>query len=359
VKVSGGRPPSTTRPIHEAHPASHARQASFDRLRVLLGGYEVTQLLYVLAELRIPDRLADGRLSADELADATSTDPGSLRRVLRALARFGVLVEDESGRFALTSLGGRLREDVPGSLRPLAVSYGRPWRWEAWGRLVESVRTGETAVERAHGVDLYRFLAEHPDAEHDFNDHMNLLAEERGRSVASAYDFSGVRLLVDVGGGQGGFVGSILRAYEGLEAIVFDVPGAVREAEQRLPGAGLAGRVRFEAGDFFVSVPAGGDAYMLSNVVHDWDDEQAVAIVRSCREAMLESARLLIVQELVPIGPERAAVNVSDISLLVLSGGRERTLDEYRELLRAAGFSLEQVVETTVGTSVLEAVPRD
>jgi hypothetical protein len=324
---------------------------------VLLGGYEVTQLLYVLAELGIPDLLAGGALGVEELAAQTKAHPASLRRVLRAHASLGVLAEDEDERFALTALGERLRAHVPGSLQPLALAYGIRWRWDAWGHLIESVRTGETAFEHAHGVPLYRFLAEHHDAASDFNSHMAVLAEERGQAIAEAYDFSNTRRLVDVGGGQGALVESILSANEHVEAVVFDAPGAVVEAQRRLELAGLSQRVTFESGDFFVSVPGGGDLYTLSNVVHDWDDREAVAILRNCREAMTGRALLLIVQDLVPPGNERSRVNVFDISLLVLTGGHERTLDEYRKLLAAADLSLQRVVDTATGTSVLEAAP--
>jgi O-methyltransferase domain len=184
---------------------------------------------------------------------------------------------------------------------------------------------------------------------------MALLAEERGRAVASSHDFSTTRLLVDVGGGQGAFVESILRVHNGVKAVVYDAPVAVRDAERRLAEAGLLERVRFEAGDFFTSVPDDGDTYTLNNVLHDWEDEQAISILHSCREAMGYRSRLLVVQDLAPTGPERSPVNVLDISLLVLTGGRERTLDEYRELLAAAGLTLERVIETSARASILEA----
>ena len=334
------------------------RRPTFDRLRLLLGGYEITQLLYVIAELRIADLLAEGSLTANELALETGTHAASLRRVLRGVTGLGVLTENEHGRFALTSLSQRLREDVPGSLLPLALSYGRRWRWDAWGHLIDSVRTGETAFEHAHGLALYPFLAEHRDAAADFNGHMALLAEEHGRAVASVYDFSKTRLLVDVGGGEGALVESILQTYDDVQAIVFDSPVAVLQAQRRLSEAGLAGRATFEAGDFFTSIPAGGDTYTLTNVVHDWDDEHAVAILRACRRAMTNTARLLVIQNLASTDSERSPVNVFDISLLVLSGGRERTLDEYKELLAAGGLSLERVVAPSSGPSILEARPR-
>jgi 2-polyprenyl-3-methyl-5-hydroxy-6-metoxy-1,4-benzoquinol methylase len=334
-----------------------SRARTFDRLQVLLGGYEITQLLYVLAELRIPDLLAAGPLTSEELALATTTEPDALRRVLRATASVGVLKEEDGGRFAITDLGGRLREDAPGSLRPLALSYGQPWRWLAWSHLLDAVRDGATAFEHAHGVPLYRFLAEDPGAAADFNSHMAALAEERGRALAGAYDFSRARRVVDVGGGRGALAETLLREYDSLSAVVVDSPAAVHEGQQRLRAAGLADRVTFTAGNFFDAVPAEGDVYVLSNVLHDWQDEEALAILRSCRAAMTRSARLLVLQDLAPPHGERSVVNVFDISLLVLTGGRERTLDAYRELLSTARFSLQQVVETVVGTSLLVAAP--
>lgn len=339
------------------HLTPQARPRTFDRLHVLLGGYEITQLLYVLAELRIPDLLAGGALTADELALETGVDRDALGRVLRATASVGVLAEEDGGRFAVTALGDRLREDAPGSLRPLALSYGQQWRWLAWGHLLDSVRDGTTAFDHAHGEPIYRYLAEHPGAAADFDNHMASLAERRGQALAAAYDFSEARRVVDVGGGRGALVETLLREYEGLTAVVVDSQAAVHEGQQRLHAAGLADRVTFTAGDFFVSVPAGGDLYVLSNVLHDWQDDDALAILRSCREAMSPSARLLVLQDLAPPHGERSPVNVFDISLLVLTGGRERTLEEYRELLSTAGFRLREVVDTVAETSLLVALP--
>jgi len=338
--------------------ATGVRPRTLDRLQVLLGGYEATQLIYVIVELGIPDLLAEGPRTAEELARETDTHADSLRRVLRAVASLGVLSAEEDGRFGLNSVGERLREDVPGSLRALALSYGRRWRWEAWAHLTDSVRTGRTAFEHAHGKDIYGFLAEDSGAASDFNEHMAVLAEERGRALADAYDFSGVRKLVDVGGGQGSLVEALLLAYPDLEAVVYDAPAAVRQAQRRLWAAGLADRVSFESGNFFAFVPVGADAYVLSNVLHDWDDDDATAILRSCRAAIGESGRLLVLQDIAPPDGERSPVNVFDISLLVLTGGRERTLDQYRELLSAADFRLERVAGTAVGTSLLVAAPR-
>jgi hypothetical protein len=187
---------------------------------------------------------------------------------------------------------------------------------------------------------------------------MAVLAAERGRAVLNAYDFSGTRVLVDVGGGQGVFAEMIADAYPGLTAIVYDNPATVAQGQRLLQGSPLAARVEFRGGDFFASVPTVGDTYTLSNVLHDWEDEDAVAILRSCRQAMEGSARLLVIQDPLP-ADERSAVAIFDISMMVLTGGRERTLEEYQALLIAAGFSLQRVVETEIQTRVLEAVPTD
>ena len=339
--------------------STETRPRALDRLSTLLGGYEVTQLLYVLAELRIPDLLAElGPSSAAELAERTGTHPSMLERVLRALVSLRVLGQEEDGRFALNSVSERLREDVPGSLRAVAVCYGRSWRWEAWGHLLESVRTGTTAFEHAHGVGIYEFLRDHPDAALDYNAHMAALAAERSRAVLNAYDFSDTRVLVDVGGGHGVFAETIVDAYPGLTAIVYDSPTTVAQGQRRLQATRTDGRIAFQGGDFFASVPTGGDTYTICNVLDDWQDEDAVAILRSCRQAMEDSARLLVIQDPLPTD-ERSPVAIFDISMMVLTGGRERTLEEYEALLDAAGFSLRRVVATETETCVLESVPAD
>jgi|tagenome__1003787_1003787.scaffolds.fasta_scaffold20983072_2 hypothetical protein len=323
----------------------------------LLNGYQVSQAVHVAAVLGIPDLLAIGARTADELAPAAGADTDALRRLLRALAAVGILHEDEDDHFSLTQLGDCLRRDAPDSLAAWAVFVGRPHHWTAWGHLLEGIRSGANVFKSLHGVDVWQYRAEHAEEGDVFDAAMVGLTRRTNRSILETFDFGRFRTLVDVGGGLGTFVAGVLAAYPSLKGILFDQPHVLAEADDLLRDAGVADRCRVVAGSFFDSVPEGGDGYLLKSILHDWPDEESTTILRACRQAIVSDGRLLVVERVVGGPNEGAQTKFSDLNMLVMPGGRERTLDEFAALFEAAGFRLEGETPTASGFSVLEATP--
>jgi hypothetical protein len=336
--------------------AAEAAGAQRDLAR-LIDGYLTTQLLYVAAKLGVADVLADGPLTGREVADAVGADPDVLVRVLRGLVLDDVLAETDDGRFALTALGEGLREGVPGSVRGAALARGELY-WSAAAGLLRAATEGGTAFEHVHGERFFEYLAAHPDREAAFQASMADRAQREAADVVAAYDFAELGEIVDVGGGSGVLLEAILQATPHLRGVLVDRPEAVERAGARLTAAGLDGRCRCIVGDFFASLPPGADAYLLSRVIHDWDDADARRILATCREAMPAGARLLLVEAIVPEraqdGPEAIRM---DLHMLILFSARERTEAQFRRLLADAGFELQRALPTgsPAALSVLEA----
>lgn len=332
-----------------------ATAAPADTLRAIARGYRTAQALYVAAALGIADLLANGPRSVDGLAAATKTHAPSLYRLLRALASIGIFAEDDERRFLLTPLAEPLRSDVPGSVLSFVRFMCAPMLLEPWGNLLYSVQTGRPAFDHVHGMSLYAYLAQHPDAAAVF--HAGMSTMSRHPAVLDAYDFAGATVVVDVGGGDGTLLAGILRANPALHGILFDRPEIAEAARGHLEREGLTDRCRVVGGSFFESVPEGGDLYILSDVVHNWGDDQVVTILANCRRAMPASGRLLVIQEVLPPGNEPALGKFADLNMLVVPGGRERTADEQRTVLAAAGFGLTRIIPTRDSYSIVEAVP--
>lgn len=328
-------------------------------LRQLIMGFRTTQLIHVAAKLGLVDRLRQGSQTAAQLAAAVDAEPRALHRLLRALAGLGIFAETADHGFTLTPLARLLQADAPGSLRDLAVLYGEEWLWQAYGRLDFSVATGRPAFTQVHGQPFYDYLRDHPAAGAVFDAAMSGYSKLEAEAILAAYDFSGVARVVDVGGGQGALAAALLRAHAHLSAVVLDLAPAVAVAEGRLAAAGLADRATCLAGDFFTAVPPGGDLYLLKSILHNWSDDDAVRILRSCRRAMADRARLLVIERVLPAGNAPAEAKLFDINMLVVVGGAERTLPEYRGILEAAGFSLARILPTQSPVSLIEAVPAE
>ncbi len=324
-------------------------------------GFRVSRAIYVAAKLGIADLLKDEPKSSEELALLTDTHAPSLYRVMRALASVGIFAENERRQFAITPLAATLQSDVPNSLRALAISTLGEERYQAWGNLMHSVRTGKIAFNHVFGMGLWEYQAQHPEQAKNFDESMaNLIAADNAAVLAS-YPFSTIDTVVDVGGGNGSFIASILRANPQMKGVLFDLPHVADQARKRIADAGLAERCEVIGGDILASVPEGRTAYILSHIIHDWDDDRAVAILKSCHRAMKDKAKLLIVERILP---ERVEQSVAlqralmlDLSMMVTTGGRERTESEYRALLDAAGFQVTKVVPTQSVMSVIECVP--
>ena len=255
-------------------------------LSQLVSGYRVSQAIYVVVKLGIPDLLADGPRGSDELAEATGTHVGALYRVLRFLAGVGLFEERAPHQLSLTSLGAGLCTAAPGSQPVQVLRQLDPSSWEAWGQLLHSVRTGETAFDQVHGMGFFAYLGQHPDAARIFDQAMTSNTARSGTAITRAYDFSGTGRLVDVGGGQGLLLATVLQAYPTMHGVLFDRPEVVAGAPAILEAAGVAERCQLVAGDFFEAVPAGGDGYVLRQILHDWDDARATEILKNCQQAM-------------------------------------------------------------------------
>jgi hypothetical protein len=326
------------------------------RIARLMDGYLTTQLLYVAAKLGVADALADGPRTVEEIAEAVGADAPLLRRVLRGLALDDVLAEQD-GRFALTPLGECLREGVAGSLRGPVIVRGELY-YEAAAGVLQTVREGGVAFEHVHGEPFFDHLAREPEIEAAFQASMAGRSAQEAGDVVAAYDFAGVRRLVDVGGGQGVLLAAILRSAPQLRAVLVDRPMVIERARAWLAQEQLGERCELVAGDFFASVPDGGDAYLLSRVIHDWDDEDARRILVTCARAMTAASRLLLVEAIVPErAQDRPEAVRMDLHMLMLLGARERTEAEFRRLLGGAGFEVRRVVPTRspAGLSVIEA----
>jgi len=322
----------------------------------LIDGYLAPQLLYVAAKLGVADVLADGPRTGHEVADAVGADPDALTRVLRGLVLEDVLAQDGSGRFALTALGEGLREGVPGSQRGAVLVRGEVY-WSAAAGMLRTAIEGGTAFEHVHGERFFEPLAADPERDAAFQASMADRARREAADVVAVYDFAGLRELVDVGGGSGVLLEAILRA-TGLSGILVGRPKAVELAQRRLATAGLEDRCRCVTGDFFAHLPPGADGYLLSRVIHDWDDADARRVLATCRAAMSADARLLLVEAIVPERPRDAPEAIRmDLHMLVLLRARERTEAQFRDLLAGVGFDLRRVVPTgsAAGLSVLEA----
>lgn len=328
-----------------------------DTLRRMLHGYQVSQALYVAATLGIADLLVSGARSAEELAMQVGADGPTLYRLLRLLASLGIFAEDDAGGFGLTPLAECLRSGVPGSQRAWAIMVCGPSFWSSWGALLHSVRTGETAFPKVHGMSNWEYRKHHPAEQAIFDAAMTANTALEAEAVAGGYDFSRFGVLADVGGGHGLLLATILAAHPSMRGVLFDQPQVVDDASDLLVRAGVAERCDLVGGDFFESVPRGADAYLLKSVIHDWDDEQAIAILSTCRSAMAEGAKLLLVERIVRPGNTPDPAKFMDLLMLVMNGGRERTDDDFGRLLAAGGFRLSNVVPTGGALSVIEGTP--
>ena len=322
----------------------------------LISGFWIARCVYIVAKLGIPDLLTDGPKTADELATATNTHAPSLFRVLRALAAVQVLTQSDDRRFGNTPMSETLRSDVPGSIRAFAMSELGEEHYPAWGDLMHSVRTGEIAFDKAFGEPVWEFFAKHPDNARIFNDSMSGMTTQAETALHAAYDFAGINTIVDVGGGHGGLITSILTRNPNMRGILFDSAAVVEGAKPKIAESAIADRCEVIAGDFFQSVPSRGDAIIMKWIIHDWNDEQSVSIMKNCYRALPDNGKLILVEAVVPPGNEMHFAKFIDLNMLVMTGGRERTEEEFRRLYESAGFRLTKVVPTESPFSVIEGV---
>jgi hypothetical protein len=323
----------------------------------IISGFWISRAVYVIGKLGIPDLLQTGPKTAAELASATNTHAPSLFRILRALVSVGVLNSSDGERFAQTPLSETLVTDAPGSLRWFAISELGQEHYPAWGNVMHSVKTGEIAFDDFFGVDIWKYFQQNPEDAAVFNNSMSNITAAANEAITSLYDFSQFGTLVDVGGGHGGLITSILKQNPELKGVLFDAPEVIEGARPKIEAAGLANRLETVAGNFFQSVPAGGDAYIMKWIIHDWDDEKSNTILRNCRSQMPANGKLILVDSVVPETNEPHFSKFIDLNMLVMTGGKERTEKEFAQLLADAGFKLLRVIPTDLPTSIIEAEP--
>lgn len=321
--------------------------------RMIVGSW-VTQAIYVAAEIGIADLLAPGPRTAEELAQETGAHGAALYRVMRALASIDVFREDNQGRFSMTPLGNLLASDAPGSKRSLARMAGAEF-YRSWGNILSSVETGGAAFDKVFGKPFFHYMNANPDRWRIYDDAMTGIHDSETLPVLEAYDFTPFRRVVDVGGGNGLALAALLGRHPGMRGVLFDLPDVVARARKGVASHGVSDRMRFVGGDFFDSVPANGNAYLMRHVIHDWDDGEAVSILRNCREAMEPDGRVLVVETVIPSGNGPCFGKWLDLMMLVV-GGRERTREQYERLFSAAGLRLTRVIPTAHEVSVIEGV---
>jgi len=336
--------------------------AHASRLLEIVNGSWMTQATRVAAELGLPDLITEGRRTADDLAAATHTHAPSLHRLLRALVTLDICRERADGTFELTPMGELLRTDADGSVRSWTIYWGREV-WPEWAHLLDSVTTGRSARELVSGKAHFDPLRDDPARAAIFNSAMAENTRLTTRSLVSGYDFSATSRIVDVGGGYGELLAAVLTANPTVEGVLFDLPHAIEKAVPYLEKFGVADRCTLLSGDFFEELPADADAYMLKNVLHDWDDEHSHDILATCRRAMAGSSKLLVIERLVPEvmepKPEHRLLARADLHMLVAHAALERTESQFRDLLGAAGFTTSRVIPLAMGNSLIEAVPAE
>jgi hypothetical protein len=318
-------------------------------------GYWVSQMIFVAAKLGIPDVLAKTPKTPAAVAEQVGAHAPFVHRMLRTLASVGVFAETPNGRFRLTPAAATLRSGVPGSLRDFALMMVDDYNWAAWGALLHGVQTGGVAFDHVHGQRFFDYLVAHPEKQQQFAASMASISGAENAAIARAYAFGRFGRLVDVGGAHGHLLATILRRNRKVRGVLYDQPQVVAGAAASGFLTGLEDRIEITGGDFFASVPAGADGYMMKYIIHDWDDERCVRILGLCRDAMAPGGRVLVVENVIEPGNRPGWPKLLDINMLALLTGKERTKAEFRELFARAGLTLRRVVPTASPISVLEA----
>lgn len=323
-------------------------------LRSLLDGYRSTALLYVAAKLKIADLLAEGPRSSRELSELLNADPPSLHRVLRGLVVLGLCSETEDGLFQATPMGRKLHSHTDGPEYNLAILNGEEYA-AAWNDLLHSVMTASAAFDHVFGESPWQHRQKNPELNQRFNIWLEDGASSAGRAILNAYDFSSHQTIADLGGGHGALLAAILQVHRSMQGILFDQPHVISIAHHKLELAGVEARCRRLEGNFFNAVPPGADVYILKSILHDWDDEKCLLILKNCRAVLKSGQPLLVVERFLPDRViDHPATIMADLQMLAVTGGRERTADGYRKLFAASGFELKRIVPLSTGHHLLE-----
>lgn len=323
----------------------------------IISGFWISRAVHALATLGIPDLIQDGPKNATELATETASDAPSLYRLLRTLSSVGLLTLSDDEKFGLTPVSRTLVSNGPASMKWFTISELGQEHYGAWGNLAHSVKTGEIAFDNHYNMNCWEYFQTHPEDAAIFNDSMSGMTAAANEALISGYDFSQFKKIADIGGGHGGLITSILNAHPAVSATLFDSPQVIEGAKEKLAAAGVADRCETVAGDFFSAVPGGADAYVMKWIIHDWNDELALRILKNCRQQIPGDGKLILVDCVVPEDNEPHFSKFIDLNMMVMTGGKERTEREFAQLLDAAGFKLQQVIHTHLPTCIIEATP--
>ena len=330
------------------------RQNTQELLTRMIAGSVISKLISVAATLGIADELAKGPKSIDYLAKKFDVHSRSFYRLMRTLASIGIFVEQERDTFGMTPLAEPLQSDVSNSVCNAAICLCGGWAWRSQDELLHSIKTGEPAFDHVFGMGLFDYLDANSAAAEVFNDTMTQITNHDLKAVLATYDFSDINILVDVGGGHGSLISGILKAYPKMQGILADLPFVLEGADKLLASEGVDNRCQRIETDFFKNVPSGGDAYLLRNIIHDWDDEESITILKNCHQQMGKTSKLLLVQAVVPPENEHDPSKILDIEMLLYTKGLERTAEEYESLFNRAGFELTQIIPTDGLPSIIE-----
>lgn len=326
-------------------------------LMQMLMGFITSQAISVAARLYIADHLKNGGKTVEELAEATQTHAPSLYRLMRALTSAGVFAKDAENRFTNTPLGDALRSDHPASMRAGASMICDREHWQPHGNLMHSVKTGETAFDHTFGMPVFPYFAENPGSAEKFDDAMTSFSNVVGKAVAETYDFTAAQTIADIGGGHGLILSTVLQANPEVKGILFDQPYVVEGADQVLKNTGVEDRVERIGGDFFKEIPVKADVYLMKFIIHDWNDEQSVTILKNLAQSAEPGARLLLIETVVEEDDHLPSVSkLMDLNMLAMTGGKERTPSEYAELFEQTGFKLTNVIYMPSPLQIVEAV---
>ncbi|MFP2906889.1 methyltransferase [Pyxidicoccus sp. 3LFB2] len=340
------------------HPQpSHTPPPAALIMNQMVYGFWVSRCLQITAELGLADTIGDTPKTLEDLATASGTHAPSLRRMLRMLSGLGVLVKDEqTQRWGLTEMGSLLRKDHPGSVYGSLRAHGHMLSWRSWGELKTSLTTGQPVVEKLVGETFFEFMGSHPADGALFQESMVAYQLQNAPAVVNAYDFSAARTICDVGGGTGALLAHILKRHPAARGTIFETPLVAGGARAKLAEQGLTARCEAIEGDFFASSPEGQDLYILSQILHDWNDDDSVRILTHIRKAMRPDSKLLIVEAVLPGDNANHFGNLYDMAMLILLGGKERTAEEYSALLAKVGLRIARVIPTSMPPSVVEVV---
>lgn len=322
----------------------------------LLSASYIAGAISCLAQMGIPDLVEAGPKSAKELASQIGADPEALHRLMRATASVGVLSEGPDGKFSETPMSAVLRSNGKPSLRALAMMGGREWHGRGWSRLEYCVRTGKQALEQIYGTPIFEYFKQHPDEAQIFNDAMTSISTGDSPAVADAYSFEGIHSIVDVGGGHGFLLATILERNPQMKGTLYDEPH-VTEGAKNGPLKSVMERCTLTSGDMFSSVPVGADAYIMKHIIHDWPDELCIKILRACRKGVKPGGKLLVVDDVIQPGNDFYAGKFLDLQMLIFPGGKERTEKQFRELFAAGGWKLNRVAPTATPICIVEGMP--